>query len=186
MIFYHKKLYFIIKYLFFLWTILILSRCGYQLSTNTVYTVEQFNKSIPMEIILYSYDSFNTLTRTVKNELILNKIIVSDNLQDINPIYQTKKIPYLNITNTSKQYLINSILSDGGIFEYQIILEVQTLFYIPHKNDYYPVNINTHRTFIYDSTLGLSNLTQENEMINDMYQEIAQQLTQKFLVALYN
>lgn len=181
--FINKKLLFFIKNTCI---ISILFACGYQLSTNLEQNKEKLIGNAQLKVLVYSYDPFNTITRAIKNQLILNNIIIFNDLCDTQHKCAEENIPSLEIINISKNHVILSIFSNGVESEYQIILKVQAQFFIPKKKQYYPVNISVSRNFIYNSKLALSNLVQEKEILNEMYQNIAYKLVQQFLIQLNN
>lgn len=181
--FYKKKFFSIINYIFFLFMI---SACGYQLSTNITQNEISTTNHKQLTVLLYSYDPFNAITRTIKNELILNNIIIFNNLYDIIYPYQKTILPCLDIIDVSEKHVVISVFPDGTTSEYKIILKIKAQFFIPKKENYYPVNISIYRTFIRNPELPLSNLTQDYEILNEMYQDIAQKFVQQFLMQLNN
>lgn len=181
--FFTKKLFFIMQYLCITFVLL---KCGYQLSTNLISNIIDVTDNTPLKILLYSDDPFNMLTRMIKDELILNNIIIFNDSYDIKHQCPKQLIPCLEIVNVSKNYVIVSVFPDGTKAEYQIILNIQAQFFIPNQKNYRSINISVCRTFIHNYGLALSDLTQENEIINEMYQNIAQKLIQKFLIQINN
>lgn len=180
---YKKRFFIIIKCLAIK---LILSQCGYQPSTIFSQNKTNTTDCEKLTVLLYSYDPVNIVTRTIKNELTLNNVIVFNDLYDKIQMNQKLSIPYLNIMDASKKHIIVSVFPDGITSEYKIILKLKVLFYIPKKEINYPVNTYVCRTLIHHPRQALSNLIQDNEIINEMYQEIAQKIVQQFLIQLNN
>lgn len=177
-----KRLFFIIRYLC---TMLIITQCGYQLSTNLVHNQINIDDHTPRKALLYSYDPYNTIIRMITNELLLNNICIVNNLYYIQQKPQAPCfIPSINIINVSKHHIVVSVCPDGTPSEYQIVLKVQVQFSISTKDISHPFNINVYRTFIHNTRSALSDLIQNDEILNEMYQDIAQKLVQQFLIQL--
>lgn len=189
-----KNQYFIIQKNFFCtiikyaYVIIICTRCKYQLLENNVQNINNIlHETQITTVILDSNDPFNTVIRAIKQDLYLNNIhIIHKNLHE-NICYDNlnQNTLLLKILNISENHITISVFQNGTESEYQIILEIKAqYFHITNKNNYYPINISVRHTFIRDPNAILPNLIQENEILESMRIDAAQQLIQKLLIQL--
>lgn len=178
-----KNRLFIINCIF---TIFILSKCGYQPYTNYTTNQKYSAQNKKYSVLLYTFDPYHTIARMIKNELILNNITITNNVSNSIPLNTKTIIPCLDIYNISKNKITISVFSDGTISEYKIVLKVQARFYISNTENYHPINISIHRILIRNPGLALFNYIQDREILNEMYQDIAQKIVQQFLLQLNN
>lgn len=172
--------YYLLRYrkIFFTLFIIIISisfiiNCSYQLHTTDCLHEKLKKYHNITHIILYSYDPFSPITRTIYLELCRNNIDVIDNLKNYINIKDTYM--YLHIIKVSESHIPNSVFADGTEAEYQLVIHMYAKITMPNKN-YYPINIQVHRAFIRNSINALYNDTQENDIRVLMYQEIAEKL----------
>lgn len=176
----NQKLFFIIiKYIYIA---IICTGCEYQLPPNNISHSTQITT-----VILDSNDPFSIIIRTIKQELHLNNInVIHKNFHE-NICYDhlNQNTLLLKILNISENHITMSVFQDGTESEYQIILEIKAkYFHSKNKKNYYPINVRIYHTFMRDPKAVLPNFIQENEILESMRIDAAQQLIQKLLTQL--
>ncbi|ADV33712.1 hypothetical protein BVAF_315 [Candidatus Blochmanniella vafra str. BVAF] len=190
--FLEKKNYYIIFNKSICISLLLFSGCNYELATTSYLSTgcnanncdTEKNKQLTIE--LNSFYPYNSITRYMKHELCINNINVIENIYDTTIMHkncESHKFS-LNITHMSKKYITISVFPNGIKSEYQIILKIRAIFCTPPQINCYPVIVQTYRNFINNPEKALSNLIQENEILEEMYQDVARKLTRQFLNAI--
>lgn len=149
--------------------VMLTTGCRYHLRSLTLAPIEMNN------IIVHSYDPYGQLTRAILAELSLSNIITTDNTDKKN-----KALPLLHIVNASENKITISVLHNGKTAEYQMILSVQALVFIP-GNNHYPINITVYRSFFNNQIAMLTKDAEEDVIRQEMREQAAQQLVHKFL-----
>lgn len=182
--FFKKKLFRIIQYTYY---IIICLRCEYQFSTNIIQKNYNITHNTKIMVILHIQDPLNIITQSVKKELYLNNISVINNLYDNHPLFKdlNQKIFLFKILNISENRIPVSVFQNGTESEYQIILKINAEYCnLKNKKNCQPINIQICRTLMRDPNKILPNFIQENEMLEIIRVDAAQQLIQKFLMQL--
>ncbi|AKC59883.1 LPS-assembly lipoprotein lptE [Blochmannia endosymbiont of Polyrhachis (Hedomyrma) turneri] len=150
------------------------SGCAYDIITHDV--VKKNNHPF---INLYSYNSYNFLTKITKEKLHMNNI----SYIDCNTYkYQCNRSAYISlyIIHTLEKCITKSLFSDGQPAEYQMILTT-TIKIVTPTNKYYPSNIVVSKSFFNDPVKILANSIKENTIRKKIYEEISEELTFKLL-----
>ncbi len=124
-------------------------------------------------VLLDTSDPYSPLTRSVRQQLRLNRIMIADDTM-------RQDIPSLRLISATESQSTVSIFQDGKTAEYQLKLSVQAQVLIPGQ-DIYPLNVSVFRSF-FDNPLAALAKNAENDIIQqEMREQAAQQLVRKLL-----
>lgn len=152
--------------------LVMFTSCGYQLYTDI--TEKKLRTNNIRSIILCSYDPFGPITRAIITELHASRIDIFNDLNDDMCTRETQ-IARLNIIDAVEKHITTSVFQNGKEAGYQLILHIQTNFFIPNRNCY-PISINVYRSLIKNPEKALFNDRQENDIRKEIYKDAAQQL----------
>lgn len=168
-------LYKILLIIIYNFIIITLLGCGYHLNKNTIKQASNQTKNINF----YSYEPYGLLSRAIFTELRLNNINIVNHTT-----LKYFNIPVLHIKKILEHEQINTLLYQDKLIEYQITLILDAQLFIP-KTKYYPITITLSRSFFTNSRKILTMDNTKNIILQEMFQQLAQQLVNKLLILVY-
>ena len=146
-------------------TMILLTGCGFHLQHETEIP-KQFET-----MTFYSENPYNELSRTVKDLLNKNKVLLVQ--ED-----SAHQYPSLRIINSNIGKETISIYQNGKSAEYQLILTVNAQVIIA-GSDIYPITTKVFRTFFDNPATALAKTTEQKLIEREMYTQAAKQLISK-------
>ncbi len=148
-------------------TVLIISGCGFHLRSIT-----QVPRAIE-SLILDSPNPYGPLERAIREQLLLNGIIVLEDRDN-------KNVPSLRIVTTQESKNTISIFQSGKTAEYQMIITVQAQMLFPN-HDPHSFLVKACQSFFDNPLIALAKDAEQEVIRQEMRDRIAQELVRKLL-----